>query len=279
MQITIDTKTDTPATLRVWMLALLDGLGAPAKVAAQVEVPAPSSTEPEFVEVPLTVPANVAEAFAADSAGAVQALFDGAVKIERHYLNGVLQPEDQPDVGAFMPPPPPPADSLAVVFGGASAAVVTPPPPPAAVDAVKLDKNGLPWDARIHASSKALVADGTWRQKRGVDPVLLQTITAQLMAAVAAPAAPPPVPAAAFPPPPPAVTPPPAPPAAPPGAGTFGELLLFVTKHQTAGTLAKTQITAVCESVGVPSTAVLSSRPDLVPVVFEKLRVLVGAQG
>ena len=42
------------------------------------------------------------------------------------------------------------------------------------------DKNGLLWDVRIHASSKAVIADGTWRLKRGVDPALVEQVTAEL---------------------------------------------------------------------------------------------------
>lgn len=33
----------------------------------------------------------------------------------------------------------------------------------------EVDSNGLPWDERIHSSSKAVNADGTWRYKRGGD--------------------------------------------------------------------------------------------------------------
>jgi hypothetical protein len=33
----------------------------------------------------------------------------------------------------------------------------------------EVDSNGLPWDERIHSSSKALNADRTWRYKRGGD--------------------------------------------------------------------------------------------------------------
>lgn len=33
---------------------------------------------------------------------------------------------------------------------------------------VEVDKNGVVWDARYHASSKALNADGTWRRRRGL---------------------------------------------------------------------------------------------------------------
>lgn len=37
-------------------------------------------------------------------------------------------------------------------------------------DAPATDKNGVAWDERFHASSKAVNADGTWRRKRGLSP-------------------------------------------------------------------------------------------------------------
>ncbi len=42
------------------------------------------------------------------------------------------------------------------------------------------DKNGLPWDARIHAGTKALNADGTWKKRRGVDDATIAAVTAEL---------------------------------------------------------------------------------------------------
>ena len=42
------------------------------------------------------------------------------------------------------------------------------------------DSTGLQWDERIHASSKALNADGTWRTKRGVDKALVESVEATL---------------------------------------------------------------------------------------------------
>lgn len=39
---------------------------------------------------------------------------------------------------------------------------------PADAAAPATDKNGVAWDARYHASSKAVNADGTWRRKRGL---------------------------------------------------------------------------------------------------------------
>jgi hypothetical protein len=51
----------------------------------------------------------------------------------------------------------------------------------------QLDKKGLPWDARIHASSKTINADGTWRQKRGVADALVTTVEAELRQVMALP--------------------------------------------------------------------------------------------
>lgn len=44
----------------------------------------------------------------------------------------------------------------------------------------ELDKDGIPWDARIHASSKAKNADGTWRKMRGVNEITYGEVFAEL---------------------------------------------------------------------------------------------------
>lgn len=48
------------------------------------------------------------------------------------------------------------------------------------------DANGLPWDERIHSSSKNLNADGTWRTKRGLNPIIKNQVEAELRATKAA---------------------------------------------------------------------------------------------
>lgn len=53
---------------------------------------------------------------------------------------------------------------------------------------VELDKNGIPWDERIHAGTKRKNADGTWSLKKGVDKELAAQIIAEYQSA--APAAP-----------------------------------------------------------------------------------------
>lgn len=59
------------------------------------------------------------------------------------------------------------------------------PPVPASAE---LDSAGLPWDKRIHSSSRAKVADGTWRKLRGVDDALVASVEAELRAVQAIPA-------------------------------------------------------------------------------------------
>lgn len=46
----------------------------------------------------------------------------------------------------------------------------------------EVDVNGMPWDKRIHASSKSINKDGSWRYQRGVDKETIVKIEAQLRA-------------------------------------------------------------------------------------------------
>lgn len=54
--------------------------------------------------------------------------------------------------------------------------------------AATTDAAGLPWDERIHAGSKVMNADGTWRRKRGVDEATAQAVEAELRGVPQAPA-------------------------------------------------------------------------------------------
>lgn len=51
---------------------------------------------------------------------------------------------------------------------------------PAAADAPATDSTGLPWDERIHASSKAMVAGNKWRKRKGVSDVTVAAVEAEL---------------------------------------------------------------------------------------------------
>ena len=149
------------------------------------------------------------------------------------------------------------ADAQKLAAMGQSGAAVLP-------NGVALDKNGIPWDGRIHASSKALVADGSWRAKRGVDPTLVTTVTAELRGAQAAP----------------------------PGHGLSGQPWPFATSEadirplagfagmmdkllglMVAGTITTDMVAAACASVGVANLPALATREDLVPQVAATLGV------
>ena len=93
------------------------------------------------------------------------------------------------------------------------------------------DKNGLPWDERIHAGTKALNADGTWKKRRGVDDATVAAVTAELTGAAPAPTpAPQPEPT---PEPTPAPTPAPA-----PSTNRIQDFQQIVQELQKAGTAA-----------------------------------------
>lgn len=85
------------------------------------------------------------------------------------------------------------------------ATTVTPKPEaqvtPQQVADAELDSDGLPWDERIHASTKSKTAAGAWTKRRGVDDATRDAVIAELREAYPAPAqeAPAPAPAPAAP--------------------------------------------------------------------------------
>ncbi len=81
-----------------------------------------------------------------------------------------------------------------------------------------LDKNGLPWDGRIHSSSKNKNSDGSWRYLRGVDKDLIGIVEAELRQLTSNDAPPPPPPPVAEQPKADDVPPPPPPPVESPAA-------------------------------------------------------------
>jgi hypothetical protein len=53
---------------------------------------------------------------------------------------------------------------------------------PVNVNAPAVDKDGLPWDERIHSSNKALTDKGVWRKRRGVPTATITAVEAELRA-------------------------------------------------------------------------------------------------
>lgn len=142
---------------------------------------------------------------------------------------------------------------------------------PAGVDLAPSVNTGtlIPWDARIHAGSKAKLAKKPhgWKMKRGVSDELVDQVEAELIAAMkASPAnpvestpAPPasePTPAA------------PAQPAAPTGAvTTFPALMSAITSNK----IDQATVTAAVNKAGLQSLQLLAARPDLIPTVAAEL--------
>jgi hypothetical protein len=88
------------------------------------------------------------------------------------------------ELGNDAPTDIPPAPVSAPVSESPSPVPAAPsviPAAPAAVPtaATPLDKAGFPWDARIHTANKAVIGDGTWRKKPGVDPALYASVQAE----------------------------------------------------------------------------------------------------
>jgi len=270
VQFLIDTQTDGAATLR--RIAQLLMAEADAQPANSTAAPAPA----------LSPPVEVMKADAGHASGADE---DPA----KVFAAG------QPHVNNSPPPPPPPPAPL-------NSSTDAPPPPAPPVDAPKLDKQGIPWDARIHSETKGLnKSDGNWRNKRGVDKDLLEKVTAELKAQYASsPGNVPPTAAAPPPPagqqmnlqvapPPPAAPPPPvslppgdggmgAPPAPPPptvatGAGQVG--LDFRTLMQRIVAAKKTpdEVRAAAAAQGLDGIQAAIGAPDKLPAIAAALGV------
>lgn len=227
------------------------------------------------------------------------ASFDDVIAPMPSFTFPVVEEEDEDEV---TPAP-------EVSFGPVLVPTIPPPPPvpvaPVATTGVTLDKNGFPWDDRIHSGNKAFVADGTWRKRRGVDDALVAQVEVELRAVmnIAAPAPViPPIPvvqvaaeipadeapmmpmhnASTVPPPPPlpAIVPPPPPPPPPPPAvaepNAYLNLIQLVTNVISTQKLTRPQVEACITSID-PSLnlQLLSKRPDLIPQIAAQIRTLV----
>lgn len=160
---------------------------------------------------------------------------------------------------------------------------------------VELDSEGIPWDGRIHSSSKKkLVENGRWKLIRGIDKDYVDEIKAELISGLAAPvpapvessqtqglhpdpnplsvaavnhaianAPKPPVSEQMGKPAPAATTGTPAVVDAGPQISNFAQLMAAIT---SAG-LKPEQINPVIQSLGIAAMPVLATRPDLIPAV------------
>lgn len=165
-----------------------------------------------------------------------------------------------------------------------------------AAGSAEVDADGLPWDARIHASTKAVTSQGKWKKKRGIDDATKQQVEAELRQLMAVPApepaaeqpgtpAPGPAPAPAPAPQPdatqtqaPAPAPAPAPAAeqpAEPAAMTFPEFLKTASGMVSNGQITMDRVTEIVQGHGVPNIQGLSARADLIPQIWNDIQLSV----
>lgn len=127
-------------------------------------------------------------------------------------------------------------------------------------NSVEVDSAGLPWDERIHSGGKTKLADGAWRDKRGVDNSEREAIVAELTRVMAIPV---------------------------PPAEDWGQLAAETKENAPAPASIKTlpefvravtgaklgnmTVTEAVKSVGLESITQLGARPDLIPAVAAEL--------
>lgn len=119
-----------------------------------------------------------------------------------------------------------------------------------------LDKEGLPWDERIHSSSRSQTQGGVWTKRRGVSETLVTQVKEELRQAMYGAPAPEPVVEA---------------PPEPTSDWTWVEVLSTVTKAQQAGTVSAKDTHAAHTALGVGEFAELITREDLWGSFMSKL--------
>lgn len=141
---------------------------------------------------------------------------------------------------------------------------------------IVVDKEGLPWDSRIHSSAKTFNSDGTWRSRRGLADGYVPKIEAELrqLMAIPSPAAVQqsatisiPSATANIPPPPPVQHQPLPPATASPTIQPYLDLMNKVSSALAGAKISQPQLQKVCDAVGLPNFVSLGTRLDLVPVV------------
>jgi len=120
-------------------------------------------------------------------------------------------------------------------------------------EAIELDSEGIPWDARIHSGSKKkLVKKNIWKLLRGVDAVTVAKIKTELAQGVLGEAPPPIEPKQEV---------------LEPTTMTWTELLVKISTASLDNDIAN----AACQKYGVADIGTLQDTPALVPLVAKDL--------
>lgn len=186
MQITVDPCELAPHQLRR-LAAFLATWGDDPEAAPLVVANAHASGEPGalagLIKIISTIPAadspdaGIPSPAAVVTQHATDTLMSGAAEAAAAFGNP--EPANVPQVPAVPQTP-------AAVFAEAVTNAIS-----AAPDLTDLDKDGLPWDSRIHSGGKSKTKDGAWRKKSGVHDAFVAEVTAELRKVMGAPSVPP----------------------------------------------------------------------------------------
>lgn len=159
------------------------------------------------------------------------------------------------------------------------------PVAPAAPTSADTDKNGLPWDERIHSGNHGKNKDGTWRVRKNLDPAFKEEVESELRGTMSAPA--PTTAAVASLPPAPAtdpVTPAlPTPPAPPVENQAYAEFVAFIVANTNSpsnpgGRLTDDWVKTTLTNYGVQEGSLqnLAHRPDMIPTIQAGIKQALG---
>lgn len=130
------------------------------------------------VDVSVNIPTPVQEIKIGVSTESIQPAID-AMNPLKEVAEAIWPQKDADEVFAPLAPVPPvpePEDTIST-----NTTMV-------AVGSVDVDSRGLPWDGRIHSSSKGkIVKDGTWKLRRNIDQAVVEQVEAELLAVMTIP--------------------------------------------------------------------------------------------
>jgi hypothetical protein len=161
-----------------------------------------------------------------------------------------IDAETEPTPADIFTAPPPPAPD------GTTPAPPPSPPvnPDATVSSIELDSDGLPWDARIHASTKTKIVSGQWKAKRKVSADTISIVTEELRSVMRAPTVV-------------ALAPAPAPDdGSPKDFGAFVQAMVKIGKTNK-------DVDPILAEYGIKGLNLLGARPDLIPEIWARLTV------
>ena len=165
--------------------------------------------------------------------------------VAENFNESELSPVERTPAEIFGTPP--------VTTAPPAAPVTTAPP---VTPSVELDSDGYPWDRRIHSGAKTKVKDGTWKKLRNLDPGLIEDVQAELEQSRAAPALLSSADAKPM---------------------TFPEIMTVLSDAIAKGLIVRDQVNEIIVPFGLPSFAMLSTRPDLIPSVYGRLKRAIDA--